>query len=334
MRERILITGGAGFIGAHLAEYLLCLGYGVSALDNYAGQNSSTIPAVQEMARQGRIRLYEGDCRNTRLVNELVHEHDTVIHLAARLGVCYVMHNRLDTITNNIDATHSVLDACARFGRKVLIASSSEVYGKLDNPALTESDGSLLGPASKSRWCYAASKIIDEHLVLDYVESGLDAVIMRFFNITGAMQSEKFGMVVPRFVSSALRNEPLSIYSDGRQVRTFCDVRDCIKAVHSLMTVAHGKNRVFNIGSENEISILGLARLVIDMTGSGSRLNFISVNEMTGHFDDILHRKPDTGLIRRKTGWEPEYSLQDTINSVIKHFRNETRVSCGECVYG
>src|SRR5438552_65211 len=270
---RALITGGAGFIGSHLTERLLSLGHSVVAIDNLStGQRSN----VAHLEARPDFRLVVDTVLNAARIRELVVEADVVFHLAAAVGVRWIIENPLLSIQTNIRATEVVLEAASERGIRVLLASTSEVYGKNDKRPLSEEDDSVLGATTVTRWLYANTKATDEFLALAYHrERGLPVDVLRFFNTVGPRQTGRYGMVVPRFVSQALGGEPLTIYGDGQQTRCFTDVRDTVEAVVQLSEADAAIGEVFNIGNAREISIEELARKIVAMTGSASRLRYL-----------------------------------------------------------
>jgi UDP-glucose 4-epimerase len=319
----ILITGGAGFIGSHLAEQLLKEGNKVVVIDNLS---TGILQNIDSFKEHPDFEFVEGDIRNDKLIEPLIEKSEAVYHLAAAVGVRLIAEAPVHTIETNIGGTEIVLNAANKFGKKVLIASSSEVYGKSESVPFREDDDIVLGSTSLSRWSYACSKAIDEFLGLAfYQQYGLGVIICRFFNTIGPRQTGRYGMVVPRFVQSALRNEPISIYGTGKQTRCFCYVADLIEAIISLMKCKEAAGKVYNIGSNEEISIEGLADKIIDMTGSKSKKQFISYEAAYGRpIEDMMRRLPSVERVKKAVGWEPKRSLAETLRVIIDNEKLKT----------
>jgi UDP-glucose 4-epimerase len=313
-----LITGGAGFIGSHLAERLLEEGHNVSVVDNLSTGSSKNIESFRN---NPNFYFVEGDIRNAELMEALTEQCDTVFHLAAAVGVKLIADRPVHTIETNIDGTEKVLEAANKFGRKILLASSSEVYGKNETVPFSEDDDIVLGSTRMSRWSYACSKAIDEFLGLAFHQQyGLGVVIGRFFNTIGPRQTGQYGMVVPRFVQQALKNEPVSIYGTGQQRRCFCYVEDLVDAVISLMDCEDAAGKVYNIGSNEEIAIEALADKIIEMTGSKSKKEFIPYEKAYGKpIEDMMRRVPNLERIKATVGWEPKTSLDETLQVIIEN---------------
>jgi UDP-glucose 4-epimerase len=308
---RCLITGGAGFIGSHLTEALVARGDEVTVLDNLStgrGDNLAGIDAT----------LVLGSVLDQVLVDELVREADVVVHLAAAVGVRNIVEQPLRSFLTNIRGTEHVLEAAHRYMRKVLIASTSEIYGKNEG-LLPETADRILGPPSVARWAYSTSKAADEILALAYWrERGLPTVIVRLFNTVGPRQVGTYGMVLPRFVAQALLGEPLTVYGDGKQSRCFCDVSDVVRALVGLLDDERAPGEVFNVGGSEEVAIRELAEKVIAATQSSSEIKFVSYDEAYGPaYEDMVRRVPDTTKIGEWVGWEPEVDLDAIINRVI-----------------
>jgi len=314
---KALITGGAGFIGSHLAERLLKDGCEVAVVDNLS---TGSLRNIESFKEDPEFNFVEGDIRNAELMDALVERSEIVFHLAAAVGVKLIVDKPVHTIETNISGTEVVLDVANKFGRKIFIASSSEVYGKNEMVPFCEDDDIVLGSTSLSRWSYACSKAIDEFLGLAfYQQYGLSVVIGRFFNTIGPRQTGQYGMVVPRFVQSALRNEPISIYGTGRQRRCFCYVEDIVEAVIDLINCKEAAGKVYNIGSAEEISIEGLADKIIEMTGSRSKKEFIPYEEAYGKpIEDMMRRVPNLERIKGSIGWEPKTSLGEALEVIIE----------------
>ncbi|MBI5668365.1 MAG: GDP-mannose 4,6-dehydratase [Chloroflexi bacterium] len=318
-----LITGGAGFIGSHLAERLLEAGQQVTIIDNLS---TGQFKNIAHLERKHGFRYAIEDIRNIHVMDRLVSECDLIYHLAAAVGVERIISEPIETIEVNIGGTEVVLKTARRYRKKVLIASTSEVYGKGTRFPFHEDDDRLMGPTTRSRWSYAASKAIDEFLALAYhKEVGLPVVIMRFFNTVGPRQTGQYGMVLPRFVRWALAGEPINVYGDGQQSRCFCNVRDVVEAVFALSQSPAAVGQVFNIGSQEEVTILELAQRVKRRAGSGSDIRFIPYDEAyEAGFEDFRRRVPSLEKIRAAVEWEPTTPLDQTIDEIVAYYREET----------
>jgi len=314
---KALITGGAGFIGSHLAERLLKDGNKVIAIDNLS---TGSLKNIEAFKANRRFDFVEGDVRNTELMETLVERGDVVFHLAAAVGVQLIADRPVHTIETNISGTEVVLEACNKFGRKILIASSSEVYGKSEAVPFREDDDIVLGSTSLSRWSYACSKAIDEFLGLAFHQQyGLGVVIGRFFNTIGPRQTGQYGMVVPRFVQWASRNEPVLIYGTGKQRRCFCFVDDLVEAVIELMNCNHAAGQVYNIGSTEETTIEQLADKIIALTASSSKKEFVPYEVAYGRpIEDMMRRVPNLERIKKTIGWQPKTNLTETLQVIIQ----------------
>jgi UDP-glucose 4-epimerase len=322
---RILITGGAGFIGSHLAEALLELGHHVTVIDDLSTGRFENIRGIVERGPAAgshpSFRFAIDSITNEVVLDRLASECDVIFHLAAAVGVKLIVENPVHTIETNVMGTEAVLKAALRYRAKVIITSSSEVYGKGNNLPFREDDDVVLGPTSRSRWSYAASKMVDEFLALAYHrEKGLPVVILRLFNTVGARQTGQYGMVVPRFVQQALRGEQLTVYGDGRQSRCFLHVGDAVAALIALAECPEAVGEVFNVGSTEEISILDLACRVLELAGGDrNRIVYVSYDQAyAAGFEDMRQRVPDVSKIRKYTGWEPRRFLQEILQDVIK----------------
>ena len=317
---KALITGGAGFIGSHLAERLLKEGHHVSVIDNLS---TGSLKNIEHCKGHRDFEFVNGDIQSTELMTVLIERCDVIFHLAAAVGVRLIAEHPVRTIATNIGGTEIVLDIANTFGKKILIASSSEVYGKSEAVPFREEDELVLGSTSLSRWSYACSKAIDEFLGLAYYRQyGLGVVIGRFFNTIGPRQTGQYGMVVPRFVQMALNDEPVLIYGTGKQTRCFCYVGDLVEAVIGLMNNAQAAGRVYNIGTNEEISIEDLADKVIDMTGSKSKKKFVPYEVAYGRpIEDMMRRMPSTERIKETIGWEPKTSLDETLQAIIESIK-------------
>ncbi len=319
---RILITGGAGFIGSHLAEACLERGDEVYIIDDLSTGSLDNIGHLREDSRfRNKIFVHIDTILNQNLMLELTGICDMVFHMAAAVGVRYILDNPLKSIKINVEGTEKVLELCARFRKKILVASSSEVYGKHLHAPLVETDNIIYGPSSKFRWSYAASKLMDEFTALAYYRNkGLQAVITRLFNTVGPRQTGAYGMVIPRFVDQALKNQPLTVYGDGTQTRTFTYVKDVVRALMALMDCPEAAGEVFNVGGTEEISMLDLAKKIIRETGASSTCELIPYEKaFAKDFEDMQRRVPSIEKIRNAVGFEPRTSLDAIIRTVINY---------------
>lgn len=319
---KALLTGGAGFIGSHLAERLLKDGHEVVALDDLSTGSLSNLQGVLD---NPRFRFVLDDVRNAATVTLLVEQCDVVFHLAAAVGVQLIVDQPVRTIETNIHGTEVVLSVANKFRKKILLASSSEVYGKSEKVPFREDDDTVLGSTRFSRWSYACSKAIDEFLGLAYHQQyGLPVVVARFFNTVGPRQTGQYGMVIPRFVERALNNDPLLIYGTGKQSRCFAYVGDVVECAIALMNCPEAAGRVYNIGSTEEISIEALADKIIGLAKSKSEKKYISYEQAYGQpFDDMLRRVPCLDRVREIVGFEPKTDLAQTLNHVIAERRDQ-----------
>lgn len=326
-----LITGGAGFIGSHLADLLLEQGHRVLAIDDLS---TGSIDNIRHILNHPNFHFARAGITDKIVLDRLASQSQVIVHLAAAVGVQLIVEHPVHTIETNVMGTEAVLQASLRYGCRVLIASTSEVYGKGSKIPFAEEDDVLLGPTSKSRWAYAASKMVDEFLGLAYRrEFGLDVVVFRLFNTVGPRQTGRYGMVVPRFVRQALANQPLTVYGDGRQSRCFCDVRDVIQALYALALHPAAPGRVYNIGSTEEVSIGELAERVKALTGSRSAIVHVPYAQAYAPgFEDMQRRVPDTSRLRSLINWQPAYSLNDTLAAVVAYeqSRGATGPSAGQ----
>ena len=313
------MTGGAGFIGSHLSELLLADGWEVFVLDDVS---TGSLDNIAHLRPRPDFHLVVESVLSPATVNELVNKCDVVFHLAAAVGVRLIVEQPVHTMVTNVQGTETVLDYSSRFGKRVLIASSSEVYGdhRLEGP-LEEAARRVYGPTTEKRWLYADSKAMDEFLALAYhQERDLDCVIARLFNTVGPRQSGQYGMVIPRFVERALAGKPLEVHGDGSQTRAFCHVQDTIRALKGLAEADSLSGEIFNVGATERIRIVDLAAKVIELTGSSSEIVFVPYDEVYGlGIEDTLHREPAIGKIRDAIGWQPTRALDDILNDVIEH---------------
>jgi len=317
---RALITGGAGFIGSHLSEALLERGWTVQVIDDLS---TGSIENISHLKGHPHFSYVLDSVMNRSLMLELVDRTDVIFHLAAAVGVKLIVEKPVYTIETNIKATELILELAARKHKPMLLASTSEVYGKLDKPKFSEDDDLILGPTSRARWCYAASKIIDEFLARAYYkEKGLPAVVVRLFNTIGPRQTGQYGMVVPRFVRCALAGEPIPVYGDGTQRRSFTWVGDVITAVLALIEHPKAYGEVFNIGHSKEISIYDLAVLVKAMTHSLSEIVLVPYEEAyEAGFEDMPRRVPDISKIQGLIGYQPILDLPDMLDRIVVYER-------------
>lgn len=323
---KVLITGGAGFIGSHLAEACLKKGHDVYLIDDLSTGTLDNIKHLQEDSRlKDRLFVNIDTILNHEIMLELTGICDEVFHLAAAVGVRYILENPLTSIKTNIQGTEKVLELCAKFKKRVLIASTSEVYGKHLHAPLVETDNIIYGPSSKSRWSYAASKLMDEFSALAYCRTmGLKVVIARLFNTVGPRQTGAYGMVVPRFVSQALKHKPLTVYGDGKQTRTFSYVKDVVEALMSLIRTEAAVGEVFNIGGTEEISMRLLAEKIIATTASKSTIQLIPYEEaFEKDFEDMQRRVPGIDKIREVVGFQPRTDLDTILARVIEYMRRD-----------
>jgi UDP-glucose 4-epimerase len=315
-----LITGGAGFVGSHLSDLLLTRGESLVLLDDLS---TGRVDNVRHMLQDPRVRFVEGSILDEALVQSLVAEVDVVVHLAAAVGVQLIVERPLDSLITNIHGTEVVLGACADLGPKVLVASTSEIYGKNAGGPLREDDDRIFGTPFKARWSYSTAKAVDEILAYTYHrERGTPSIVVRLFNTVGPRQTGAYGMVVPRFVRQALKGEDLTVYGDGEQRRCFCHVHDTVAALVSLLDHPDSVGGVFNVGSQNEVSINELAELIIGMTGSRSRVVHVPYEVAYEEgFEDMERRYPDLGRIGALTGWRPQRSLDQILADVVSYER-------------
>jgi UDP-glucose 4-epimerase len=322
-----LITGGAGFIGSHLSELLLEQGWEVFVLDDLSTGSERNVAHLRD---RRDFHLVVDSVLKASVVNELVHRCDVVFHLAAAVGVRLIVEEPVHTLVTNIQGTENVLDYCNRFEKRVLIASTSEVYGDRREPeALSEDSKRMYGPTTARRWAYAESKALDEFLTLAYhQERGLDGLIVRLFNTVGPRQSGQYGMVIPRFVAAALAGRPLEIHGDGSQTRCFCHVQDTIRALAGLMDARHLSGEIFNVGSTERVTILELADRVRSLTGSQSEVGYVPYDEVYGQgIEDMLHRQPSIEKVSGAIGWAPTRTLDAILADVVEHAKTSPAVT-------
>jgi UDP-glucose 4-epimerase len=313
---KYLITGGAGFIGSHLSDALVARGDSVMVLDNFTTGSKENLSGVA-----GSVAVVSGDILDSALVTKLVGESDFVVHLAAALGVFNIVNKPLESLTTNLKGTEVVLEAAAKFNKPILIASTSEIYGKNNKVPLNEEDDRIIGHPLKSRWSYSEAKAVDESLAYFYFqEKGLPIRLVRFFNTVGPRQVGHYGMVVPRFVSAAVNGEVLNVYGSGQQIRCFCHVSDAVRALLLVMDSDKAIGEVFNVGNNEQISIMDLAKKVIAVTGSSSAIEMMDYEKAyPAGFEDMERRVPDISKIKRVLGWHPEIGLEQIIKDIVAH---------------
>lgn len=318
---KILVTGGAGFIGSHLTESLLKRGDSVTVVDNFSTGSIENLAAVKEHEALTVIEL--DVVREAEKLRQLVKENDCIIHLAAAVGVELVVNDPARTITTNVRGTENVLLPAAEFDKRVIAASTSEVYGKSGKEKFSESDDLLIGSPEHSRWSYACSKLLDEFYLTALVQTAnLRGTITRFFNTVGPRQTGRYGMVLPRFVKAALNNEDIPVYGDGGQSRCFCHIQDVVRALLLLIDDDRTIGEVYNIGSQRLVTIKELAELVIKRTGSSSKIAVIPYEKAYAKgFEDMRRRMPDTAKINALNNWQPEKSLEEIIDDVAESLK-------------
>ena len=318
---KALITGGAGFIGSHLADLLLEHGHSVIALDNLStGQHRN----IEHLLGRTDFEFVLGSILNADLVDDCVSRSDVVFHLAAAVGVNLIVEKPLESLATNIRGSEIVFEKAHKHGAKVLVTSTSEIYGKNTSDRLGEEDDRILGSPLKSRWSYSEAKAIEEILAYTYYrQKGLDTYIVRLFNTVGPRQTGHYGMVIPRFVSQAVRGESVTVYGDGAQTRCFCYVGDVVKALLALVEHPEAVGRVFNIGGSDEISMDALAHKVIELAGSDSKVRYVPYEEAYEEgFEDMQRRVPDTTRARELIGFEPSAGLDEIIRMVVDYQRS------------
>ncbi len=318
---KYLVTGGAGFIGSHLVDALVAGGHTVIVLDDLStGRHDN----LRQHAGSTSVEFVLGSILNEALVDDVVRRVDVVLHFAAAVGVNLIVERPLESLATNIRGSEIVLEKCHKYGRKVLVASTSEIYGKNTSDALSEEDDRILGSPLKTRWSYSEAKAIEEVLAYAYYrEKGLPTVIVRLFNTVGPRQVGHYGMVLPRLVDQALRNAPLTVYGTGQQTRCFCHVSDIVVAILGLVDSTESEGKVFNVGSRGEISIQGLAEKIRDITGSTSEIIYVPYDEAyEAGFEDMQRRRPDTTRISNLLGWAPTRDLDQIVADVAEDLRS------------
>jgi UDP-glucose 4-epimerase len=316
---RVLVTGGAGFIGSHLADALIARGDQVVALDNFSTGSTANIKHITK-----NFEIIDGDIRNSDLINDTIKDVDLVFHMAAALGVNTILESPLESISTNIAGSEVVLNAAANNKKRILIASTSEIYGKNPKQPLNETDDRVVGSPQKIRWSYSDAKAIEEAMAFALnQEKGLKVTTARLFNTVGPRQSAHYGMVVPRFVRSALKNEPINVYGDGTQSRVFCHVHDAIEALLALVGTDKTINEVYNVGGTGEITIKELADQIIKETKSQSSIEYIPYEKAYAPgFEDMQRRVPDISKIKQDLNWAPKKNLSQIISDVATHITN------------
>jgi UDP-glucose 4-epimerase len=320
---RALVTGGAGFIGSHLTQSLLEIGVEVLILDDFSTGSRVNIKDVET---NGGLQIVEGSLLDEKFVEELMAQVDSCFHLGAALGVQRILEKPYQSLKTNVAGTENIIQAAANRGVKMFLASTSELYGKNKDQPLNEESDRVIGSPRLVRWAYSEAKAIDESVAEMFRSShGLRYVTGRFFNTVGPRQSGAYGMVLPRFVKSAIQGENLKVYGDGSQSRVFCHVSDAVSAVLAIFNDARAEGQAFNIGGEEEISIRELAERVISVTGSSSRIEYVSYEDAyPAGFEETMRRVPDTTKLRNLTGWKPKYSLDEIIKDIENYFRSKS----------
>ena len=310
---RVFITGGAGFIGSHLADQYVAAGDQVTILDNFSTGSKANIAHLE-----GKVATVDGDIRNVELVESLTKDTDLVLHMAAALGVNTILESPLESMSTNITGSEVVLNAAAKFNKRIIIASTSEIYGKNPKQPLSETDDRVVGAPQKIRWTYSDAKAIEEAMAFAlHQEKKLPVTTVRLFNTVGPRQTGRYGMVVPRFVHAALKNEPITIYGDGTQSRVFCHVEDAVQAIATMAATDSTIGDVYNVGGTGEVTIKQLAEQVLVITGSQSQITYTPYSEAyPAGFEDIERRVPDISKIKSAINWAPTKDLQQIISDI------------------
>ena len=313
---RVFITGGAGFIGSHLADHYLNAGHTVTLLDNFSTGSKSNIAHLE-----GKVTTVDGDIRNIELIDQLTKDADLVLHMAAALGVNTILESPLESMSTNITGSEVVLNAAAKFNKRIIIASTSEIYGKNPKQPLSETDDRVVGAPRKIRWTYSDAKAIEEAMAFAlHQEKKLPVTTVRLFNTVGPRQTGRYGMVVPRFVHAALRNEPITIYGDGTQSRVFCHVADAVQAIAAMAATDSTVGDVYNVGGTGEVTIKQLAEQVLSVTGSKSEITYTPYSDAyPAGFEDIQRRVPDISKVKGAIGWAPTKDLKQIISDIAAH---------------
>jgi UDP-glucose 4-epimerase len=312
---RIFITGGAGFIGSHLADALIARGDSVTILDNLSTGTLKNLSGVVE-----KIEFIEGDIRNQALVEKLTQSSEVVLHMAAALGVQTIMHHTVESVATNFTGSEVVMNAALKFNKRLIIASTSEIYGKNPKQPLSETDDRVVGTPQKIRWTYADAKALEEAIAFAlFTTHGLKQTTLRFFNTVGPRQTGRYGMVVPRFVEAALKNEPIPVHGDGTQSRVFCHVEDVVRAVLGVIADDSTIGQVFNVGGVGETTIQQLAEKIISQTNSKSTISYTPyVEAYPPGYEDMQRRVPDTTKLQKHLSWKPEHDLESIIEDVAR----------------
>jgi UDP-glucose 4-epimerase len=310
---RVFITGGAGFIGSHLADHYVNAGHAVTLLDNFSTGSKTNIAHLE-----GKVTTVDGDIRNVELVESLTKDSDLVLHMAAALGVNTILESPLESMSTNITGSEVVLNAAAKFNKRIIIASTSEIYGKNPKQPLSETDDRVVGAPQKIRWTYSDAKAIEEAMAFAlHQEMKLPVTTVRLFNTVGPRQTGRYGMVVPRFVHAALNNEPITVYGDGTQSRVFCHVADAVHAIAAMASTDSTIGNVYNVGGTGEVTIKQLAEQVLTVTGSLSAITYTPYSDAyPAGFEDIQRRVPDISKVKSAIGWAPTKDLQQIISDI------------------
>jgi UDP-glucose 4-epimerase len=315
---RVFITGGAGFIGSHLCDALLAQGHQVSILDNMSTGSAANIAHIKD-----RIEIHQGDIRDAELVEKLMAPADLVLHMAAALGVNTILENPIESVSTNFTGSEVVLTAATKLNKRVIIASTSEIYGKNPKQPLSETDDRVVGTPQKIRWTYSDAKALEEAIAHAlFLTKQLKVTTVRLFNTVGPRQTGRYGMVVPRFIQAAIKNEPITIYGDGTQSRVFCHVQDAVKAILTLAAIDSAIGEVYNIGGVGETSIKQLADKIIERTKSTSTITFTPYDDAyPAGYEDMQRRVPDTTKIKNSIGWSPTNTLDNIIDDVAAEIK-------------
>ena len=310
---RVFITGGAGFIGSHLADHYVDAGHEVTILDNFSTGSKINIAHLE-----GKVTTVDGDIRNIELVQSLTKDADLVLHMAAALGVNTILESPLESMSTNITGSEVVLNAAAKFNKRIIIASTSEIYGKNPKQPLSEIDDRVVGAPQKIRWTYSDAKAIEEAMAFAlHQEKKLPVTTVRLFNTVGPRQTGRYGMVVPRFVHAALKNDPITIYGDGTQSRVFCHVADAVQAIATMAATDSTIGDVYNVGGTGEVTIKQLAEQVVTLTGSSSEITYTPYSDAyPAGFEDIQRRVPDISKVKSAINWTPTKDLQQIISDI------------------
>lgn len=318
---RILVTGGAGFIGSHLCEALVYRGHQVTALDDLSAGNRKNL---HELEKNENFKYIQGCVTDKKLVRHLVSECEAVMHFAAAVGVRQILQDPIKSLRTNIEGSENVMTVSAELGRELVLASTSEIYGKSPAVPITEETDRVLGSPLKGRWSYSEAKAVDETIAKAlFDKSGFKVKIVRLFNMVGPRQTSAYGMVIPRFIEAALRAEPLMVYGNGSQKRVFCHIDDAIEGIISLWGCSRGFGEAFNLGGFEEISILELAEKIKARIGSNSEVTLIPYNQLPDGFEDFMRRVPSTVKLQNFTGWKATKSLDDILRDTLEHIKRE-----------